>query len=171
MIPFRPSHARHRFFYDYCVRFDPLLSHQAPFLGFITRVSQHTPEHPCLKYSLAAASYANFAGRYRSKEATVAAVESYGAALKELSTEMASPSVSNIFETLVSICLLGMYELITTPEMSERGSWIAHTDGASALLQQAVENIKTPDPAISGIYHWIFSQMVRSYVIQTGARD
>ena len=170
MIPFQSSHAHHRFFFDYCIPFDPLLSHQTPYLGFISRVSQQSPEHPCLRFSLAATSYANFAGRYHSNEASVAAVESYGKALKQLSVEMIKPSVTNLFENLVSICLLGMYELITNQEMSERGSWIAHTDGAAALLYQAAKTMKTPDPSISGMYHWIFSQMVRIQCSQIHAR-
>jgi len=161
MIPFRSSHAHHRFFFDYCIPFDPLLCHQAAYLGFIFRFSQQSPEHPGLRYSLAATSYANFGGRYHSKEASIAAVENYGKALKHLSVEMAKPSVTNVFENLVSICLLGMYELIASQEMNERGSWIAHTDGAAALLYRAAKTMSTPDPAITGIYHWIFSQMVR----------
>lgn len=158
MIPFNESHARRRFFFDFCVPSD---SHDHyVFLGFVPRFASTSPEGSCLQQALAAAAYANFAGRYHSDEAKFAGVKSYGMALKSLSKEMTKPMTSSMAETLVAISLLGMYELITSPILTVRGSWVAHTNGAIALLCQGAPEMRPKNMPFSGIYYWIFTQMV-----------
>lgn len=159
LIPFKDSHARHRFFFDYCIPYDPHHPYTA-FLGFVPQLAQTSPEGSCLQQALAAAAYANFAGRYHSDDAKLAGAENYGKALISLSKEMSKPVTSAVAETLVAISLLGMYELTTSPVLAGRGSWVAHTNGAVALLRQGVLEMTPKQKVFSGIYHWVFTQMV-----------
>ncbi|OCK85394.1 hypothetical protein K432DRAFT_377746 [Lepidopterella palustris CBS 459.81] len=91
-----------------------------------------SPESP-LWAAVAAVSYANFDGRFKSPEARLLGSEFCGRALRLIQTAIGDPLQARSDETLLSVYLLGIWENLTAPEYN--GSWIAHKSGSVALLR------------------------------------
>lgn len=162
LAPFRTSQAYNRFFFDFCV---PAESPQRAGLlfGFLPDLLKSAPPTSVLHNALSAAAFANFAGRYGSPEAALNGAEQYGKTLKKLASTMNDTSATKTStpEVLVAMCVLGIYELVTSEQMERITSWVAHTNGAAALMHIKNCQEKSPsDPMLAGIYSWIFSQMV-----------
>ena len=88
-----------------------------------------------LSSTLQSAALACFALEHRSSQASRAARQSYVAALKQTNDALASSQLATKDATLASILLLGLVEATVFRGRQSPQSWIAHAEGAAALLQ------------------------------------
>ena len=114
LVPLREAQAHSRFFYDFVVPYDPA-EHYSAFFGILPDLYQTSEPGSCFRNSLAAAAYSNFAGRHKSREVAIAGAQLYGKALTQMSMEMREQWSRNPIETMVSIGLLGFYEVGLPP--------------------------------------------------------
>jgi hypothetical protein len=84
-------------------------------------------------------------------------VEEYGKAIQLLNKELASPGEETPLETLATSCLLGIYELQTTPYLTVGGSWTAHINGSVAILNRNYSTKRITND-VGGLFQTILSQ-------------
>jgi transcription factor-like protein len=80
-------------------------------LGFMPDLYFKSKTGSLLSKAVLAVAYANYAQRFRAAGARKPAIASCTAALELLQAEMKSPADGRVDETLLSIILLGLYEV------------------------------------------------------------
>ncbi|KAF2690940.1 hypothetical protein K458DRAFT_288220 [Lentithecium fluviatile CBS 122367] len=128
--------AYERFLYDFVVFETPNKPPEAmsdALWDFIPDLYQRAPEGSCLATVVDAVAYSNFANRRNAPQAQALGVECLGKAIKLLQKTIADKEQAPTDEALCSVYLMGIYGSLTSP--TKGGSYLAHSQGASALLQ------------------------------------
>ncbi|KAF2479730.1 hypothetical protein BDY17DRAFT_304509 [Neohortaea acidophila] len=121
---------------------------------------------PVLATSIKATSLASFGHHVRSDELAKSSRVEYTKALKMTNAALSSPSQVKKDSTLVSVILLGLYEMITGRNQKSMKDWAAHVRGSSALLKlRGVEQFESP------IGRRIFIQAATSILTSCLQRD
>jgi hypothetical protein len=103
-----------RFFFDWVI---PPIPANSPvtFFAFLPLMYRNTKPGSVLAESVSALAFANYGQRMKNPEATAHAVQSYGNALGLLARAIGGAAGSKADETLLSVVLLGMYEVSGGP--------------------------------------------------------
>lgn len=138
VAPLLSELALNRFYFDYVCSTKGGTEVRG-FLSFLPKMVAKSSAGSLLHTSVMAVALANFHGRHRSSNLsdTNSGRIEYGKAL--LLTKSSLESRSQETETLLSVYLLSLYEVVQFPKHS-RGSWLAHAGGAGALLLMQSEN-------------------------------
>jgi hypothetical protein len=99
-----------RFFFDWAITSK---GETVGLLGFMPDLHAGCKPGSLLSKAVKAVAYANYAQRFHAVEARQPAIANCTAALGILQTEMERPADDRVHETLLSIILLGLYEVCT----------------------------------------------------------
>src|ERR1700753_2075098 len=102
-----------RFFFDWTLKPDAVKKTGISFLEYLPEFYANCDPESILSKTVKAVAYANYAQRFRVAEARAHAIENCTAALQKMQAEMKNPDLTKVDETLISMVLLGMYEVRT----------------------------------------------------------
>jgi hypothetical protein len=124
--------------------------------GFVDNMEPNT----CIYHAFRATSLSNIAARSKSRQASDMASEEYGKSIKLLTPYVTDPELSPPLEVLSSVCLLSLYEVLSTPYLTHGGSWQAHVNGSCAILNSMYAKGGNDLKAISELFTYITTQML-----------
>ncbi|RMZ66253.1 negative acting factor [Pyrenophora seminiperda CCB06] len=150
-----------RFVYDFVLPDSPDRNPNEPtdaLWMFIPLLYEKAPQDSLIATTVDAVSYVNYANRCHDKRAAVLAGECLGKAIPMLTKVIAEKKDAATDETLCSVYLMGVYENFASGQ--RKGTYIAHHNGANALLQlRSVEQYQS-HPISAKIYEVTYSQML-----------
>jgi hypothetical protein len=88
------------------------------------------------------------------------ASKEYGKTIKLLGPYVSNPDSAPPLQTLAAVCLLGLYEILSTPYLTHGGSWQAHVNGAVAILNSVYERGGENIEPLSELFQHIITQML-----------
>ncbi|KAF2471721.1 uncharacterized protein BDR25DRAFT_324876 [Lindgomyces ingoldianus] len=153
--------AYERFLYDWIVLETPNKNSDEPsdaIWDFLPLLYQRSAEGSCLAAVISAISYANFSSRCNAPQALGLAEEHIGKGIKLLQKAIADPKQAGTDETLAAVYLMGVYENITSSVYN--GSFLAHKEGANALLQLRTVGEFYSNPISARLYEVSYAQML-----------
>ncbi|KAF2108227.1 hypothetical protein BDV96DRAFT_285526 [Lophiotrema nucula] len=155
-----------RFKYDFVVHQTPGRDPSIPsdsLWTFIPELYERAAEGSCLRVVVDAAALANLSSRQKIPQASVLGEEYLGKGIKLLQKAIADKKQAASDEVLATVYLLGVYENLTSSK--HNGTYLAHKEGANALLKLRSINDFFKDPLSARLYEVSFSQMVRPYFL------
>ncbi|KAF2736443.1 hypothetical protein EJ04DRAFT_575398 [Polyplosphaeria fusca] len=153
--------AYERLLYDFVILETPGHPAELPsdsLWDFIPHLYEKAAEGSCFKYTVDCVSYANYGARKASMQAQALAEEYIGKAITSVQKAIADPKQAKKDEVLASVYLLGLYENLTSANYT--GAYLAHKEGANALLKLRTIREFYKDPISARLYEITFSQML-----------
>ncbi|KAF2258348.1 hypothetical protein CC78DRAFT_126080 [Lojkania enalia] len=127
-------------------------------LEWLPTLYEKSPEGSCFKTVVDAISYANYSARHKVPEAKILAEECAGKGIQMLRRLIADKQQAATDDALGSVYVLGMYENLTSS--IHDGSFLAHKEGANALLRlRSVESYYS-NPISANLYEATYTQML-----------
>ncbi|KAA8620081.1 Zn-clus domain-containing protein, partial [Pyrenophora tritici-repentis] len=149
-----------RFVYDFVLPDSPDRDPNQPtdaLWMFMPLLYENAPQDSLIATTVDAVSYVNYANRCHDSHAAILAEECLGKAIPMLTKLIADKKQAASDETLCSVYLMGVYENFTN--VQRKGTFIAHQNGANALLQlRSVEQYQS-HPISAKIYEVAYGQM------------
>lgn len=121
---------------------------------------ERSQEGSCFKTIVTAVSYANYSSRCNAPFAQALAEDFLGKGLKLLRKNIADKKHAATDDVLGSVYMMGVFENLVTPRRD--GNFVAHKEGANALLQLRNIDEFYSNPISSRLYEILFAQMVSS---------
>ncbi|EDU46698.1 Zn-clus domain containing protein [Pyrenophora tritici-repentis] len=150
-----------RFVYDFVLPDSPDRDPNQPtdaLWMFMPLLYENAPQDSLIATTVDAVSYVNYANRCHDSHAAILAEECLGKAIPMLTKLIADKKQAASDETLCSVYLMGVYENFTN--VQRKGTFIAHQNGANALLQlRSVEQYQS-HPISAKIYEVAYGQML-----------
>ncbi|KAF2665004.1 hypothetical protein BT63DRAFT_443311 [Microthyrium microscopicum] len=149
-----------RFLYDWVlVKTGPTATYGHFFLDYLPDMLERSPKNSILRTAIDALSYVNYAQRCNAPELLPYSFEKCTRALKMLKAMMEKPDEACSDETLTAITLLGLYEAMSSANITANSSWAAHVNGSMILLHLRV--LRESQPAIwQSLSAMIYKQMI-----------
>ncbi|KAF2642472.1 hypothetical protein P280DRAFT_505883 [Massarina eburnea CBS 473.64] len=127
---------------------------------FIPHLYEQARPGSCVSTIIEAVSYVNFASRCHAPQAIALSEESISKGIKLLQATIADKDMSLTDEALCSVFMMGLYENLALARWA--GTYAAHSNGASALLQlRTVEQFCT-NPISTRLYETLSYTMLIS---------
>ncbi|KAE8843733.1 hypothetical protein HRS9122_04836 [Pyrenophora teres f. teres] len=150
-----------RFVYDFVLPDSPDRDPNEPtdaLWMFVPLLYEKAPQNSLIATTVDAVSYVNYANRCHDSHAAILAEECLAKAFPLLTKVIAEKKHAASNETLCSVYLMGVYENFTN--VQRKGTFIAHQNGANALLQlRSVEQYQS-HPISAKIYEVAYGQML-----------
>lgn len=102
-------------------------------LDFLPQLYLTSPLGSCIREAVTSISLRNFSNRYGVANIGTHAYHMHGKALRSTKKALANPSQACLDETIATVYLLGLHELLSPS--SDRGSWSVHVQGSLQLLR------------------------------------
>ncbi|KAF2790261.1 hypothetical protein K505DRAFT_377665, partial [Melanomma pulvis-pyrius CBS 109.77] len=153
--------AYERFIYDFVVFDDPDRNPNEPsssIWDFVPSLYQTSAEGSALATIVHAVSYANFSSRCNAPHVQALAEECLAKGFRLLQKTLADKSQASSDHALCAVYLLGVWENLCTA--AHDGNFLAHKDGANALLQLRTVEEFFSNPISARLYEVSFAQMV-----------
>ncbi|KAL2816473.1 hypothetical protein BJX63DRAFT_441558 [Aspergillus granulosus] len=144
--------------------------YNGPYFSMVSRdwlceIYVNDPTCDVLRAAIEAVGMAGLSNTSYAPHLAVQAQARYGKALSALDGALQDPCVATRDTTLMTVILLGLFELVSTDAADESGYWIAHAAGALALLQ-----LRGPDqfarPRGGQLYVFTRSQILSACMTQ-----
>ncbi|KAF9693552.1 hypothetical protein EKO04_008529 [Ascochyta lentis] len=153
--------AYERFLYDFVINESPNHPSNEPsdaLWNFIPVLYQRAAEDSCVATVINAVAYCNFAHRCNAPQAATLGEEALGRGMVLLSKMIADKEQAGTDEALCSVYLMGVYENISSQQ--RQGTYIAHSNGANALLHMRTIEQYYSNPISARLYEVAYSQML-----------
>ncbi|ORY05571.1 hypothetical protein BCR34DRAFT_519492 [Clohesyomyces aquaticus] len=125
---------------------------------WIPPLYQRSARGSCFASVVDALAYLNFSCRCNFPQAQGLAEESIGKSIKLLQAAIADPIEAKTDSTLGAVYLMGVYENLSSPV--HNGSFLAHKEGANALLKLRTMEEFYSDPISTRLYEVSYAQML-----------
>ncbi|KAH6639835.1 hypothetical protein C7974DRAFT_410787 [Boeremia exigua] len=153
--------AYERFLYDFVILEAPNRPPDEPsdsLWSFIPVLYERAAADSCVATIVDAVAYVNFANRCDAPHAEALGEECLGKATVLLSKMIADKRLARTDEALCSVYLMGVYENISSQQ--RQGTYIAHSNGANALVNmRSIEEFYS-NPVSARLYEVAYSQML-----------
>jgi hypothetical protein len=153
-----------RFIYDFVVLDNPSQPAGEPsnnLWSFIPLLYESSKEGSCFKTVVTAVSYANYSTRCDAPFAQGLAEDFLGKGIKQLQKQIADKNLASTDETLGAVYMMGVWENLVTPRRD--GTFVAHKEGANALLHLRTIDEFYSNPVSARLYEASFTQMVKPH--------
>ncbi|KAF2622221.1 hypothetical protein BU25DRAFT_352660, partial [Macroventuria anomochaeta] len=153
--------AYERFLYDFVILESPNHPSNEPsdaLWSFIPVLYNRAAEDSCVAIVVNAVAYVNFANRCNAPQAAALGEECLGRGMVLLSKMIADKTQAMSDEALCSVYLMGVYENINSQQ--RQGTYIAHSNGANALVNmRSIEQFYS-NPVSARLYEVAYAQML-----------
>ncbi|KAL1966023.1 hypothetical protein VTN77DRAFT_4963 [Rasamsonia byssochlamydoides] len=150
-----------RFVYDFITPSDR--APQAGTLRAVPRLYSKSSPGALFHSAASAVTLANFANRFKVKEAAIVALRDYTKALRQLAVATAEPGNIQLSEMVLVVFLLALYEMLSSPVLDR--SWLMHVRGAASVLRMGQTSC-LPNVTEGRLYGLVIRMLLVNYMAE-----